>query len=95
MNDIIQAIFLSETCGVEKFRLPQDKNYDYLTKKEDELYNQLQATLSPELFEIFSEFLDTVIDVRAIISEQYYTAGFKTGMRIAMEAFNLSDIFDS
>ena len=54
----------------------------------------MQAVLSEEHFEIFSEFLDIVIDKRDIISEQYYTAGFKTGLRLAAEALNISDIFD-
>lgn len=94
MNNIIQEIFLSDTCGVQKFRQPQDNNYKFLTKKEDDLYEKLKASLSPDLLKVFSEFLDTVISVRAMISEQYYTAGFKTGLRIAAEAYNLSDIFE-
>ncbi|MCH5146801.1 MAG: hypothetical protein J1F61_02200 [Clostridiales bacterium] len=86
---------MSDTCGVEKFKLPHSSEYIELDKKEDRLYEKLKAVLSPELFEIFNEFLNTVTDVHAIISEQYYTAGFKIGLRLAMETFNLSDIFDS
>lgn len=95
MQEFIKEIFMSDTCGMQKFRLPQSRDYVELNKKEDRLYEKLKASLSPELFEIFTEFLDTVIDVRAIISEQYYTAGFKIGLRLAMETFNLSDIFES
>ena len=35
MNEFIKAIFMSATCGVEKFRLPQDKEYAKINKKED------------------------------------------------------------
>lgn len=94
MNDIIKAIFLSDTCGVDKFRLPQDRAYTDLAKKEDELYQKLQASLSLEFFEIFSDFLDTLLMRHAIISEQYYTIGFKTGLRLATESLTLSDTFD-
>ncbi|MCH5146374.1 MAG: hypothetical protein J1F61_00030 [Clostridiales bacterium] len=94
MVDIIQAIFLSETCGEQKFKLPQDKDYDRLTQKEDELYDKLKATLSPEIFKVFTEFFDAVSDVHAMLTEQYYTAGFKTGFRLAAQANDFSDIFE-
>ena len=43
MNDFIKAIFLCDTCGVEKIRLPLGKDYARLNKKEDELYEKLKA----------------------------------------------------
>lgn len=95
MNEFIKAIFMSGTCGVEKFRLPQDKEYIRINKKEDELYEKLKASLSPELFKILDDFINALLDRHAIISEQYYTAGFKIGLRIAIEAFDLTDIFDT
>ena len=95
MNEFIKAIFLSDNCGVEKFRLPKNKEYARINKKEDELYEKLKASLSPELFKLLDDFINTLLDRHAIISEQYYTAGFKIGLRIAIEAFDLSDIFDS
>ena len=95
MNEFIKAIYLSETCGVEKIRLPLGKDYQRLNKKEDELYEKLKASLSPELFKVLDDFINAILDRHAIISEQYYTAGFKIGLRHAMETFNLSDIFDT
>lgn len=95
MNDFIKAIFLCDTCGVEKIRLPLGKDYARLNKKEDELYEKLKASLSPELFKILDDFINALLDRHAIISEQYYTDGFKIGLRLAMETFNLSDIFDT
>ena len=95
MNDFIKAIFLCDTCGVEKIRLPLGKDYARLNKKEDELYEKLKAALSPELFKTLDDFINALLDRHAIISEQYYTAGFKIGLRLAMETFNLSDIFDT
>ena len=95
MNDFIKAIFLCDTCGVEKIRLPLGKDYQRLNKKEDELYEKLKASLSPELFKVLDDFINALLDRHAIISEQYYTAGFKIGLRIATEAFNLSEIFNT
>ena len=95
MNDFIKAIFLCDTCGVEKIRLPLGKDYARLNKKEDELYEKLKASLSPELFKVLDDFINALLDRHAIISEQYYTAGFKIGLHLAMETFNLSDIFDT
>ena len=94
MNEFIKSIFMSDTCGVGKIKLPQDKEYTRINKREDELYEKLKATLSPELFAIFDEFINALLDRHAIISEQYYIAGFKIGLRLAAEAFDLSDIFE-
>lgn len=93
MNEFIKSIFMSDTCGVEKIKIPQSKDYVRINKKEDELYEKLKATLSPELFAIFDEFINALLDRHAIISEQYYIAGFKIGLRISIETFDLSDIF--
>ena len=95
MNDFIKAIFLCDTCGVEKIRLPLGKDYQRLNKKEDELYEKLKTSLSPELFKVLDDFINALLDRHAIISEQYYTVGFKIGLRLAMETSNLSDIFDT
>ena len=95
MNEFIKEIFLSSTLGAEKIRLPQGKDYARLNKKEDELYEKLKAPLSPELFNVLDDFINALLDRHAIISEQYYTAGFKIGLRLAMETLNLSDIFDT
>ena len=95
MKEFIIAIFLSDNCGMEKFRLPQDKEYAKINNKEDELYEQLKASLSPKLFKVLDDFINALLDRHAIISEQYYTAGFKIGLRLAMETFNRSDIFDT
>ena len=92
MNEFIKAIFMSDTCGMEKIKLPQDKEYARINKREDELYEKLKANLSPELFKILDGFINALLDRHAIISEQYYTAGFKIGLRLATEAFDLSDI---
>lgn len=93
MNEFIKAIFTSDTCGVEKIKRPQNKEYSRINKREDELYEKLKATLSPELFATFDEFINALLDRHAIISEQYYIAGFKFGLRLAAEAFDISDIF--
>ena len=95
MNEIIKTIFMNSTYGRDYIKFDHIKEYAHLNKKEDELYNKLEASLSPELFKIFDEFINTLLDRHAIIDEQYYTAGFKTGFQLAMETFNLSDIFDS
>lgn len=70
------------------------RDYEELNKKEEKLYDKQQASLSPELFEILSDFLEVVMAIHTITEEQYFTAGFKIGLQIATEAFNLSYIFD-
>ena len=93
MNEFIKAIFTTSPYGRDFIRVDNNKEYTRLNKKEDELYKKLESSLSPELFKIFDEFINTLLDRQAIVSEQYYIAGFKTAMRIAMESNNLSDIF--
>ena len=95
MNEFIKAIFTTSPYGWDFIRFDNNKDYARLNKKEDELYRKLETSLSPELFKILDEFINTLLDRQAIVSEQYYIAGFKTAMHIATEAFNLSDIFDS
>ena len=95
MNEIIKTIFMNGTFGRDFIKFDHNKEYAILNKKEDELYNKLEASLSPELFKTFDKFINTLLDRHAIIDEQYYIAGFKTGFQLAMETFNLSDIFDS
>ena len=95
MNEIIKTIFMNSTFGRDYIKFDHNKEYARLNKKEDELYSKLEASLSPELFKTFDEFINTLLDRHAIIEEQYYIAGFKIGFRIAIEVFNLSDIFDS
>ena len=79
----------------EKIKIPQSKDYVQINKKEDELYEKLKASLSPEIFKVFDDFINALLDRHAIISEQYYIAGFKIGLRLTMETFNFSDIFDT
>lgn len=93
MNEFIKDIFFGGR-GVEKFRRPQNKDYDELGKKENELFEKLKKALPRELFKEFTEFLEAVDNRYAILGEQYYIAGFKTGMRITFESFDLSDIYD-
>ena len=95
MNEIIKTIFMNSTFGRDYIKFDHNKEYARLNKKEDELYSKLEASLSPEPFKVFDEFINTLLDTHAIIDEQYYLAGFKIGMHTATEAFNLSDIFDS
>ena len=95
MNEIIKTIFMNSTFGRDYIKFDHNKEYIRLNKKEDELYNKLEASLSPELFKIFDEFINTLLVRHAIIDEQYYLAGFKTGFRLTIEILNFSDIFDS
>ena len=95
MNEFIKAIFTTSPYGRDFIRFDNNKEYARLDKKEDELYKKLEASLSPKLFKILDEFINTLLDRQAIVSEQYYIAGFKTATRLTMEAFNLSDIFDT
>ena len=95
MNKIIKTIFMNSTFGRDYIKFDHIKEYVKLNKKEDELYSKLEASLSPELFKLLDEFINTLLDRHSIISEQYYLAGFKIGLRIATEAFNFSDIFDT
>lgn len=95
MNEFIKAIFTTSPYGRDFIRFDNNKDYARLNKKEDELYKKLEASLSPELFKILDEFINTLLDRQAIVSEQYYIAGFKTATHIAMESNILSDIFDT
>ena len=95
MNEFIKAIFTTSPYGRDFIRFDNNKEYARLNKKEDELYKKLEASLSPELFKILDEFINTLLDRQAIVSEQYYIAGFKTATRLATESNNLSDIFDT
>ena len=95
MNKFIKAIFTTSPYGRDFIRFDNNKDYARLNKKEDELYKKLEAFLSPELFKILDEFINALLDRQAIVSEQYYVAGFKTATHIATESNNLSDIFDT
>ena len=95
MNEIIKTIFMNSTFGRDYIKFDHIKEYTHLIKKEDELYSKLEASLSTELFKLFDEFINTLLDRHAIIDEQYYIAGFKTGFQLATEVFNFSNIFDS
>ena len=95
MNEFIKAIFTTSPFGRDFIRLDNNKDYARLNKKEDELYKKLESSLSPELFQVLDEFINTLLDRQAIVSEQYYLAGFKTATHLATESNNLSDIFDS
>ena len=95
MNEFIKAIFTTSPFGKDFIRFDNNKEYARLNKKEDDLYKKLEVSLSPELFAVLDEFINTLLDRQAIVGEQYYIAGFKTAMRLAMEAFDLSDIFDT
>ena len=95
MNEFIKAIFTTSPYGRDFIRFDNNKEYARLDKKEDELYKKLESSLSPELFKILDEFINALLDRQAIVSEQYYIAGFKTATHIATESNNLSDIFDT
>ena len=95
MNEIIKTIFMNSTFGKDYIKFDHNNEYARLNKKEDELYNKLETSLSPELFKLFDEFINTLLDQHAIIDEHYYIAGFKIGLLLATEAFDLSNIFNS
>ena len=95
MNEFIKAILTTSPYGKDFIRFVNNKEYARLSKKEDELYKKLETSLSPELFKFLDEFINTLLDRQAIVSEQYYIAGFKTATHIATESNNLSDIFDT
>ena len=95
MNEFIKAIFTTSPYGRDFIRFDNNKEYARLNKNEDELYSKLEASLSHELFKILDEFINTLLDRQAIVSEQYYLAGFKTATRLSTESNNLSDIFDT
>lgn len=95
MNEFIKVIFTTSPYGRDFIMFDNNKEYARLNKKEDELYKKLEASLSPELFAVLDEFINTLLDRQAIVSEQYYLAGFKIAMHIATESNNLSDIFDT
>lgn len=61
------------------------------SQKEDELYEMLQALLSKEEFQMFEKFVDVYGDRKAEECEYYYKKGFKTAMRLMMEACNDED----
>ena len=95
MNEFIKAIFTTSPYGRDFIRFDNNKDYARLNKKEDELYKKLETSLSPELFQVLDEFINTLLDRQTIVSELYYIAGFKTATHIASESNNLSDIFDT
>ena len=95
MNEFIKAIFTTSPYGRDFIRFDNNKDYARLDKKEDELYKKLETSPTPELFKIHDKFINTLLDRQAIVSEQYYIAGFKTAAHIATESNNLSDIFDT
>ena len=72
MNEFIKAIFTTSPYGRDFIRFDNNKEYARLNKKEDELYKKLEASLSPELFQVLDEFINILLDRQAIVSEQYY-----------------------
>ena len=61
------------------------------SQKEDELYEKLQALLTKEEFILFEKFVDVYGNRKAEECEYYYKKGFKTAMRLIMEACNDED----
>ena len=61
------------------------------SQKEDEIYEKLQALLTKGDFELFEKFVDVYGNRKAEECGYYYKKGFKTAMRLMMEACNDED----
>ena len=61
------------------------------SQKEDEIYEKLQALLTKEEFILFEKFVDVYGNRKAEECGYYYKKGFKTAMRLMMEACNDED----
>ena len=68
MNEFIKAIFTTIPYGRVFIRFDNNKEHARLGKKEDELYKKLATSLSPELFVVLDEFINTLLDRQAIVS---------------------------
>ena len=90
-SKIIKAFF-DGTLSDEMIDVPTTTEYDKIDARETELYEKLRATLSGEQIKLFDEFVEQYSYRHSLIAESYYVRGFKFGVRLAVECFDLSDV---
>lgn len=90
-SKIIKAFF-DGTISNEMITAPRTKEYREIDARETELYNKLRPRLTGETLKLFDDFVDLYGERHGMDEENYYIRGFKFGLRLAVECFNLSDV---
>lgn len=90
-SKIIKGLFTG-TLADENIKMPRSKEYNKIYDKEYALYEKLHATLDNENLQMFENFIDLLEERNAMLSDNYFIRGFKFGVRLAVECFDLSDV---
>ena len=56
------------------------------------MHEKPHATLDNENLQMFENFIDLLEERNSMLSDNYFIRGFKFGVRLAAECFDLSDV---
>lgn len=92
MDSKIIKAFFDGTLSDETIRPPKTREYREIDTRETELYDKLRPQLTAEQQKLFDEFVDLYGERCGMDEQHYFIRGFKFGLRLAVESFDLSDI---
>lgn len=92
MESKIIKTFFDGTLSDEQITAPRTKEYRDIDERETAAYNKLRPQLTGDQQKLFDEFVDLYGERHALEEETYYLRGFKFGLRLAVECFDLSDV---
>ena len=87
MQKSVIDFILSNDCSIfEKMKFTEE--YKRISAEELKIYENLKESLSDEQKKEFDKFSDLIIDEEAMVEETYFKAGFKLGVRLAVECLS-------
>lgn len=92
MDSKIIKAFFDGALSDESIRPPRTREYTKIDERETELYNRLRSQLTADQQKLFDEFVDIYGERCGLGEKSYYIRGFKFGLRLAVECFDLSDV---
>jgi len=84
--NILQELYYGNINESERITKP---NIEPSKNKELIAYDTLKSKLNEEQDKLFENFLELTLETQSEDLEDKYIQGFKTGLRVAIEAFNL------
>lgn len=85
--NILENLYYGNLCEYDRKIPPQIRP---LQDKIANLYEEIKEKLSKEDFTLFEKFLDSYDDLQEKSIIDKYVRGFKTGLLIGLEAFNIT-----
>ena len=82
-KSMIDFILSNDYSIFEKMKLTEE--YQRISAEELKIYENFKKSLSGELEKEFDKFSDLIIDEQAMVEETFFKAGFKLGVRLAVE----------